>query len=230
MNIHFLEFRSRLLKVIYFLIATFLVLFIIRDKLYDFIALPIIKVLPQSSSLIATDITATFFIPTKLSFITAIYLTIPFVFYQVWRFVAPGLYKNEKQTILPLVFLSSFLFYLGNIFAFTIIVPLALSFLTSCTPKNVLIMADIRLYLNFILTISIASGIVFQVPIITRILINFGICSKKNLKQKRPYIIIAAFILGMLLTPPDVVSQILLAIPIWALFELGLIISKEKQI
>ena len=137
------------------------------------------------------------------------------------------MYKKEKRTILPLVVLSSFLFYLGNIFAYTILAPLALAFLASCAPEDVLIMADIKPYLNFILTISVATGIAFQVPIITKLIIKSGICSKEALKQKRPFVIVIAFVLGMLLTPPDVISQILLAIPIWALFEVGLLISKK---
>lgn len=229
MNIHFLELRSRVIKTVLFVSVVFLILFFIRDTLYNVIALPMLSALPNGSNLVATNITATFMVPTKLSFISAIYLSIPFILYQLWTFIAPGLYKDEKKAILPNVLLSSILFYLGNLFAFFVICPLALNFFASCAPKNVLIMADIQLYLDFVLTIIFTTGLAFQVPLITKVLINTNVCTKAYLQQKRPYIIVAAFILGMLLTPPDVVSQILLALPIWWLFELGLLLSKTPK-
>ena len=229
MNIHLLELRTRVIKSFFFVVTIFVLLFIIRNKLYEIIALPLQSILPKGHSLVATDITTTFIIPTKLSLILAVYISIPFVFYQAWKFIVPGLYKNEKQAITPMLILSTSLFYTGNIFSFCIICPLALSFFTNCAPQDVLIMADIKEYLNFIITISIATGIAFQIPLITKLTISSGICNKQSLQQKRPFVIVGSFILGMLLTPPDVISQILLAIPIWGLFELGLILSASKK-
>jgi sec-independent protein translocase protein TatC len=225
MNLYFLELRARIIKSILSITGIFAILFWFRERLYEFIALPIINSLPAGSNLVATNITATFMAPTKLSFIAAIYLSVPLISYQIWRFVAPGLYKTERRAVLPHALLSMGLFALGNIFAFYTICPLALSFFAACAPKNVLILADINLYLDFVLTIMFTTGLAFQVPLITKLLIKTGIFSKETLRRQRPYIIVLAFILGMLLTPPDVISQILLALPMWGLFELGLWLS-----
>ena len=176
--------------------------------------------------LIATEVAAPFVVPMKLSFMFAIYVGAPFCFYQIWSFVAPGLYKHEKSYVFRLVILSCLLFYSGMLFAFFVICPLALKFFTSCAPMGVVIMTDISNYLDFILNMLFAAGVAFQVPIVTAITIKMKFLSKSQLYQVRPFIIVLAFVLGMFLTPPDVVSQILLAVPIWMLFEAGVLLSR----
>ena len=185
--------------------------------------------MPKGSHIIATQVTSSFLIPTKLCFILSILIIIPALLQQIWAFISPGLYKSEKHIVAPLIIYSAIQFYLGTLFGFTVICPLALNFFAASTPENVKMLTDIGEYLDFIVNISFLAGLSFQVPIITYALVKFDICSKQSLIKKRPYVIVLAFTLGMLLTPPDVISQILLAIPIWALFELGLLLSTNKK-
>ena len=211
------------------LLIIFILCFLQREQLYTYLAAPLLKQLPAGNTLIATQVTAPFLAPMKLSFILAIFLNIPICCYHLWSFIAPGLYIQEKKSILPLVILSCILFYLGMLFAFVIICPLALKFFANCAPHGVSIMTDIANYLDFMLAMLFAAGVAFQIPIVTIMLIKFGIVTKYQLAKMRPFMIVLAFILGMLLTPPDVVSQILLALPMWGLFELGLLLVQAPK-
>jgi sec-independent protein translocase protein TatC len=195
------------------------------EDLYTIIATPLLRHLPNGSNIIATSIMTPFIVPIKLCFFITILITTPIIIYNVWAFVVPGLYKKEKKLLMPIILTSCLLFYIGIIFSFLLIIPLTINFFSTCAPQGVTIMTEISSYLDFITTVSILSGLIFQVPIITKIFINFNITTKKQLQEKRRYIIIFAFVIGMLLTPPDVLSQIILAIPIWLLFELGLLFS-----
>lgn len=226
MNTHFLELRERIIYCAFFYIITFIILFYFSDVLYDIFSIPIKKQIFNKNNLIAIKVTSTFIIPLKLSLYIALLLSFPYFILNIWKFIEPGLYKNEKQQILPLIITSITLFILGILFAFYIICPIALNFFLNCAPANVTIMIGIDYYMDFMFTIIISAGVSFQIPIIIKTIINFNIITKKQLIDKRPYIIILAFIIGMLLTPPDVISQILLAIPICILFEIGLFFSK----
>ena len=190
----------------------------------------LIEKLPEGSNMIATEVASPFFAPFKLTLCCAIFLSFPYILYQAWSFIAPGLYINEKKLILPLLISSSFLFYLGVLFAYFIVFPILFSFLTATAPDGIKIMTDINHYLNFILKLFFAFGVSFEIPIATILLIRTNFISAEKLSSTRPYVIFFAFLIGMLLTPPDVISQILLAIPVWLLFEAGLIISKYFKI
>jgi len=226
---HLIELRTRIIRSIVAIFSLFLILFSIDKHLYTFIAKPLLQQLPIGSALIATEVTATFIAPMKLAFILSLFLSMPYLFYQLWSFVSPGLYRKEKQKALPFLITSILLFYTGVLFAYAIICPLALAFFAKCAPIGVMVMTDIQAYLDFVLTVLFAGGIAFEVPIITLACIKFRLISITQLEYLRPYIIVGAFILGMLLTPPDVVSQILLALPMWGLFEAGLFIAKCSQ-
>lgn len=226
MNTHFIELRERIIYCFLFFINIFIVLFYYSDIIYDIFSIPIKNQLPKNSSIIATQITSTFLVPLKLSLNTSLLICAPYFIFQIWSFISPGLYKNEKKTIIPFILISIFLFFLGLTFAFYVICPIALNFFMTCSPSNVTIMISINNYMEFMFTIIIACGLSFQIPIVINLIIRMDIISKNSLKEKRSYIIILAFILGMILTPPDVISQITLAIPIWLLFELGLVFSK----
>lgn len=226
MNIHFLELRKRIIYIAFFFIVLFIVFFYYSDIIYDLFSLPIKSQLPIGSSIIATNVTSTFIVPLKLAFNFSLLIISPYIIFHIWRFIAPGLYKHEKIIIKPFLFFSIFLFFLGNFFAFYIICPLALNFFMTCSPSNVIIMISINNYIEFMLSIILACGLSFQIPLVIYFLTSSGIVSKNDFIEKRSYVIIFAFILGMLLTPPDVISQILLAIPICLLFEVGLFFSK----
>ena len=187
--------------------------------------MPLLNVLPEGSSMIAVDVASPFLAPFKLILLLSIAITFPVSIYNFWAFVAPGLYKNEKKFVIPILISSTLLFYLGIVFAYYIVFPLIFSFFTSIAPEGVQIATDISSFLNFVIKIFFAFGLAFEVPIITLIVIIFEISTVESLSKKRPYIIVIAFILGMVLTPPDIISQILLAIPIWLLFELGLFLA-----
>lgn len=223
---HLIELRTRVIRSSIVVMLLFIGFFWIDEYLYSFIAKPLISQLPKGGTMVATEVTTTFMVPMKLAFVVALLVAVPYVLYQIWGFVAPGLYTNEKRSILPFLFASILLFYLGSIFAYSIICPMALGFFAKCAPPNVTVMTDIKAYLDFVLSILLAGGIAFQVPIITVALIKSRLISIVQLEHLRPYIIVAAFILGMLLTPPDVISQVLLALPMWGLFEGGLVLAK----
>jgi len=226
MNIHFFELRQRLTYCIFFIISIFVVLFYYSDIVYDLFSIPIKNQLPRGSSIIATQVTSTFLVPFKLAMNISLMLSAPYIIFNIWSFISPGLYRHEKVLILPFIFFSIMLFLLGLIFSFYIICPLALNFFMTCSPSNVTVMIGITNYMDFMFAIMLASGFSFQIPIVIYFITRFDLISKKDLSKKRSYVIILSFILGMFLTPPDVISQVLLAIPIWLLFELGLFFSK----
>ena len=203
------------------------------NTIYEFLSLPLLAVLPTGSNMIAVDVASPFLAPFKLVFLLAIAITFPISIYNFWAFIAPGLYKKEKKFLAPILISSTLLFYLGILFAYYIVFPLVFGFFTSIAPDGVEIATDINSFLSFVIKLFFAFGLAFEVPVITLMIVLFGISNAKSLSKKRPYIIVIAFIVGMVLTPPDVISQILLAIPIWLLFELGLflahLITKDKQ-
>lgn len=224
---HLIEFRRRVFACAAILFCVFIALFCIDNKLYTVIAKPLLAQLPSGAQIIATEVTSTFMVPMKLAWVGSLIIVMPFLLYQLWAFVAPGLYKKEKKAILPLLILSILLFYLGLIFAYYAICPIALGFFAKSAPIGVSVMMDIRAYLDFVLSILLSAGFAFQVPVIMLALIQAGTLTIKQLAYLRPYVIVGAFIVGMLLTPPDVVSQILLALPMWGLFELVLLWTRR---
>jgi len=223
---HLLELRDRLLRVIAIVMVLFLSLVYFANDIYHYLAIPLTSQLPEGSSMIATGVATPFFTPIKLTIVLSIFVAIPAILYQVWAFIAPGLYKHERKLIAPLVISSAFLFYLGMAFSYYVVFPLAFSFFTSTAPEGVTIATDISSYLDFVLKLFFAFGLAFEIPIATLVLCWTGATTPEKLKQKRPYIVVGAFIFGMLLTPPDVISQTLLAVPMLILFEVGLLFAR----
>lgn len=223
---HLVELRDRLLRAVLVVLILFLGLFTFSNELYSLLAEPLLIHLPTGSSMIATEVASPFLTPFKLSMMTAVFIGMPFILYQLWGFIAPGLYKHEKSLAFPLLFSSIILFYLGMVFAYFVVFPLMFQFFTGIALEGVTMMTDITKYLDFVLKMFFAFGLAFEVPIATILVISTGMTTADKLSAKRPYIIVVAFIAGMLLTPPDVVSQMLLAIPMWILFEFGLIFSR----
>ena len=223
---HLFELRTTALRCIISIILVTILLLPFANQIYSFIATPLIAKLPEGSSMIATEVASPFFAPFKLTLFCGIFFSIPYILYQTWSFIAPGLYINERKLILPLLISSSLLFYLGIFFAYYAVFPILFAFLTTTAPSNITIMTDINHYLDFILKLFFAFGISFEIPIATILLIKSNFTTIEKLSSNRPYIILFAFFVGMLLTPPDVISQILLAIPIWILFEIGLVLGK----
>ena len=223
---HLVELRDRLIKIIFGVGAVLVCLFPFANEIYSFLAAPLLQHLPEQSSMVAIDVASPFLTPFKLVLLLAVVLTIPWILYQVWAFVAPGLYKHEKRLVMPLLVSSSFLFYLGMAFAYYIVFPLVFGFFTKVAPEGVAVMTDISRYLDFVTKLFIAFGAAFEVPVLTFILVTTGVTTVEALSNARSYVIVAAFVVGMLLTPPDIISQVLLAIPVWLLFELGLLMTK----
>lgn len=223
---HLLELRNRLLRCLLVVLVIFVGLVYFSDRIYAFVAQPLIRVLPGHGSMIATDVASPFLTPIKLTIICSVFIAIPYILAQVWLFIAPGLYRSEKRLVLPLVVASTLLFYGGMLFAYFVVFPLAFKFFTSVVPQGVTIATDISSYLDFVLKLFFAFGVAFEIPIATVLLCWSGVTSAKSLSQKRPYVIVAVFVIGMLLTPPDVISQTLLALPMWLLFEFGLLFSR----
>lgn len=223
---HLVELRDRLLRIVLAVLCFLIVLFPFANDLYAILAEPLLRHLPEGTSMIATQVASPFLTPFKLSIVLSIFLAMPVILYQVWAFVAPGLYKHERRLVLPLLVTSSILFYLGMAFAYFVVFPLMFAFFQAVAPEGVAIMTDITAYLDFVLKIFFAFGIAFEVPIATILLVWTGFTTPAALSAKRPYIIVGAFVLGMMLTPPDIISQTLLALPMWLLFELGVVFSK----
>lgn len=223
---HLVELRDRLLKSVLVIIVIFLCLIGFSNDLYIFLAEPLIQSLPQGQTMIATGVIAPFLTPFKLTLVTSIFAAIPFLLYQAWAFIAPGLYQNERRLAFPLIISSTILFYAGMLFAYYVVFPLVFGFMAITTPEGVAQAPDISMFLDFSIKLFFAFGIAFEVPIATILVIWAGLTTAESLAAKRPYIIVAAFVIGMLLTPPDVISQTLLALPMWLLFELGLVFSK----
>ena len=222
---HLVELRSRLIRCIIATIIVVLVLSPFSDIIYLFLAEPMLEQLPAQGSLIATKVASPFLTPFKLLLFLSFLVALPFILFQIWAFIAPGLYDSERRLIFPLVFFTTVLFYLGILFAYYVIFPIIFSFFASTTPEGVNLMTDISEYLSFCIKLFLAFGLAFEVPLVTFVLIRSGLTTIEAMRKKRPYIILVAFILGMLLTPPDFVSQILLALPIWLLFEIALILT-----
>ena len=223
---HLVELRTRLLRGILSVLIVFAGLSFFANDIYHLLATPLLNQLPPNSTMIATEVASPFLAPFKLTAFTALMVCMPYILYQAWAFVAPGLYENEQRFAFPLLVSSIILFYLGISFAFFVVFPLVFGFFTHVAPEGVAIMTDINHYLNFILMLFFAFGLSFEVPVATLLLVKAEITTTKDLAEKRPYIIVGAFVFGMLLTPPDVISQTLLAVPIWCLFELGLVMCK----
>lgn len=223
---HLLELRNRILIIVSSIIICAVLLSPFANTIYNFLSLPLLSVLPEGSSMIAVDVAAPFLAPFKLIVLLAIAITFPISIYNFWAFISPGLYNNERKFVAPILISSTILFYLGILFAYYIVFPLIFSFFTSIAPAGVQIATDITSFLNFVIKIFFAFGLAFEVPIITLVVVLAELTTVESLSRKRPYIIVFAFIIGMILTPPDVISQVLLAIPIWVLFEFGLFLAK----
>ncbi|ART80701.1 twin-arginine translocase subunit TatC [Oceanisphaera avium] len=223
---HLVELRGRFLRAFGAILLVFLALVYFANDIYTILAEPLLRQLPAGSSMIATGVATPFLTPMKLTLIVSFFIAIPYVLYQVWAFVAPGLYKHEKRLIAPLVFSSALLFYAGAAFAYFVVFPLAFGFFTKMAPQGVTIATDIASYLDFILGLFIAFGVAFEIPIATIVICWTGMMTPKELSSKRPYVIVIVFVVGMLLTPPDVISQTLLAIPMWMLFEVGVFFAR----
>ena len=222
---HLLELRSRILRALALVLAVFLALYPLREPLYTWLSEPLRAVLPPQAHMIATQVATPFLIPLKLALVAAFFICMPYTLYQVWAFVAPGLYRHERRLIWPLLISSVALFYVGMAFAYFVVFPLLFGFFAQATPPGVAMMTDIGEYLSFVLTLFFAFGAAFEVPVATILLVRTGVMTPQALAAKRAYVIVGAFTVGMLLTPPDVISQVLLAVPIWLLYELGIIFS-----
>jgi sec-independent protein translocase protein TatC len=214
------------MHIVLAVLLVFLCLFAFSEEIFSYVAEPLLALMPEGTSMIATGVTSPFLVPFKLVLLLSVLLTIPYTLHQIWGFVAPGLYKHEKSMVVPLLVSSVLLFYCGVAFAYFVIFPILFGFFLGIAPQGVAVMTDIGQYLDFIIAIFIAFGLAFEVPVATFLLIAAGATTPDKLGEKRPYIIIGAFVFGMLLTPPDVISQSLLALPMWFLFEIGLIMSR----
>ena len=223
---HLIELRNRLLKAVLLILLVFVGLYSFSNELYLWVSKPLEILLPDSSSMIATGVASPFLVPFKLTLFAAIFITIPFILHQAWSFIAPGLYKHEKRFAIPLLLSSIVLFYAGIAFAYFVVLPLAFGFFTAIGPEGVNFLPDINNILNFILKIFFAFGIAFEIPIATILLIMTGITSVASLTSKRPYIFVGCFVIGMLVTPPDVISQTILALPMYLLFEIGIVFGR----
>ena len=223
---HLIEFRNRVLRAVASVAVIFIGLVSFSNELYLYVSEPLRKYLPESSSMIATDVASPFLTPFTLTLVLSMFAAMPYILFQIWAFVAPGLYQREKRIVIPLFCSSVLLFYAGMAFAYYIVFPLVFMFFTSVGPEGVAIMTDIRSYLDFVLKLFFAFGISFEIPIAVVILSWMGVVNPDSLAQKRPYVFVLCFVLGMLLTPPDVLSQTLLAIPMWLLFEVGIFFGR----
>jgi len=223
---HLIELRSRLIKAVVALLIIVVIQLPFAGKIYTIIARPVMAYLPEGSSMIATGVLSPFLTPFKMVFILGIIISMPYILYQIWAFIAPGLYKNEKRIARPLLFSSIFLFYLGCLFAYFIIFPILFQFIPSIAPAGVNYMPDINSYLDIVVRLFFAFGLAFEVPIAVILMILMGITTPEKLANNRPYVIVSVFVIGMILTPPDMISQTLMAIPMWMLFELGIIMGR----
>jgi len=223
---HLIELRNRLLRMVGGVLLVFVAMSPFSNPIYSALAGPLTRHMPTQSTMIAIDVLSPFLTPLKLTLVLAVFLTMPWILYQVWAFVAPGLYQREKRLAIPALLSSTILFYCGMAFAYFIIMPIFFGFITTTAPEGVAVMTDINRYLDFVMTLFFAFGVAFEVPVATVILALVGILSPEAMAAKRPYVIVGAFAIGMLLTPPDVISQTLLAAPMWMLFEIGILISR----
>ncbi len=223
---HLIELRNRLLRIIIIVLVIFLGLFYFANDIYTLTAAPLQKFLPESTGMIATDVASPFLTPFKLTLFVAVLLAAPFILHQIWAFIAPGLYTHEKRLAVPLLASSVVLFYGGMAFAYFVVFPLVFGFFTSVGPEGVAVMTDMAKYLDFVLKLFFAFGIAFEIPIATILMIHAGIITPDGIAKKRPYVVVGCFVLGMILTPPDIISQTLLALPMWLLFEVGVFFGR----
>jgi sec-independent protein translocase protein TatC len=223
---HLTELRDRLLRAILAVLVVFACLFPFANDIYAFVSKPLRALLPPGTSMIATEVASPFLTPFKLTLFTALFIAVPYVLYQLWSFIAPGMYRHEKRLAFPLLASSVLLFYGGAAFAYFVVFPLIFAFFTSVGPEDIAIMTDINRYLDFVLKLFFAFGVAFEIPIAAVLMIWAGVTTPENLGRKRPYIIVGCFIFGMLLTPPDIISQSLLAVPMWLLFEAGIVAGR----
>lgn len=222
---HLVELRKRLMLMVGSVLGVALILMPFSRRITTWLSQPVMSNLPADSSMVAIDITAPLMIPIKMTLFAALFASMPLIIYQVWAFVSPGLYKQEKRIALPIVISSCLLFYLGCAFAYFVVIPLGMGFIANFAPEGITFMPDIKSYLDFMLVVFFAFGMAFEVPVVVLILISTGVTTAETLRKKRAYVIVIAFTVGMLLTPPDIYSQTFLAIPIWLLYELGIMFS-----
>lgn len=222
---HLIELRARLLNSAVALLLVFVCLFPWSSDLYALLAQPLLSKLPKGGQMIATDVTTPFFVPLKVAMMTAFVIALPYILYQIWKFVAPGLYAHEKRLVVPLIIASTILFVCGMAFAYFLVFPVVFGFITASAPQGVAVMTDIDKYLSFVLTMFMAFGVTFQVPVVVVLLVRMGIVSVEKLREIRSYVIVGAFVAGAIFTPPDVVSQFMLAIPLWLLYEAGIVVA-----
>jgi sec-independent protein translocase protein TatC len=223
---HLIELRMRLMRSIIAVVVVLLVLFPFAKDIYALLAQPLLRVLPAGSTMIATDVTGTFLVPLKVTLMSAFLIALPFVLWQAWAFVAPGLYQHEKRLVVPVLVSSCLFFALGMSFAYFFVFPVAFGFFAGYTPVGVQMMTDIDKYLSFVMTMFIAFGLTFETPVVVVVLVRMRVVSLEKLRSIRPYVIVGAFVIGAIFTPPDVISQCLLAIPLWLLYELGLQLAR----
>ncbi|WP_404365132.1 twin-arginine translocase subunit TatC [Marinobacter sp.] len=226
---HLLELRNRLLKMVLAVLVCFAVVYPFANELYLWMSQPLRDLLPEGQMMIATDVTSPFFAPLKLALVVAVFAAIPVILFQLWSFIAPGLYRHEKRLAFPLLATSVLLFYLGAAFAYFVVFPLVFGFFTAIGPEGIVELPDINSYLNFVLKMFFAFGVAFEIPIATILMIMSGATTPADLAAKRPYVVVGCFVIGMLLTPPDIISQTLLAVPMWILFELGILFGRLAQ-
>lgn len=224
---HFLELRARLLKVIIFFVFLSILGIPFSAEIYSFVAAPLINLLPDGATMIATEVASPFMAPIKLTLYIAMLFSMPWLFYQIWMFISPGLYSNERTFTGPLLFSTIILFFSGASFAFFIVCPIIFKFFIGMAPESIIIMTDISQYLSFIFKLVFAFGVAFEIPVATILLVKSGFATRNSLIKARPYLVILFLIIGMLLTPPDIFSQLFLAIPMWVLFEIGIILAKK---
>jgi sec-independent protein translocase protein TatC len=223
---HLIELRTRLLRIVLVFLLAFIALFTFAAELYAWLAQPLLAALPQGGQMIATAVTTPFFIPMKVAMLAAFILTVPHTLYQIWAFIAPGLYQHEKRFMLPLVIFSTLLFLCGVAFAYFLVFPVVFGFIAASAPQGVAVMTDISEYLDFVITLFIAFGLAFEVPIAVVVLVSLGMVNIATLKEIRGYVVVGAFILGAIFTPPDILSQFMLAVPLCLLYELGIVVAQ----
>jgi sec-independent protein translocase protein TatC len=223
---HLIELRDRLLRAIVAVLVLTICLVPWAKEIYALLAKPLLSALPSGATMIATDVTGTFLVPLKVTLMAGFLLALPYVLYQAWAFVAPGLYQHEKRLAMPVIVSSFAFFMIGMAFAYFVVFPVAFGFFVGYTPPGVQMMTDIDKYLSFVLTMFIAFGVTFETPVVVVVLVRMGVVSLEKLKAARPYVIVGAFVVGAIFTPPDVISQLLLAVPLWLLYEAGLIMAR----
>lgn len=220
---HLIELRDRLLHIVAGIVLTFICLFPFANDIYSLLAHPLLQQLPQGGQMIATAVTTPFFVPMKVAMLSAFVISLPYTLYQVWAFVAPGLYQHEKRFAVPMIMLSTLLFLLGMAFAYFLVFPVVFGFITGTAPDGVAVMTDIGNYLDFVITLFLAFGIAFEVPVVVVVLVKLGFVQIATLKEVRSYVVVGAFVAGAILTPPDIISQFMLAVPLWLLYEAGIL-------